>query len=434
MRSKILFIILFLAFNPLISLTSHALKKGSVIFIHPDGTGLGLWTALRLEKVGPNGNLHWDKLDKISLYINTQTNFISSTSHAGATAHSYGKKVHWDSFGMDFKKELKSLSGKPYSIMIEAHKAQIPVGIINSGHMAESGTAVFLASSPDRGDTDFITETMLKQNIPLILNGGEALLLPKAMKGFHGVEGKRKDGKNLIQKAKNFGYSIVYNKKQLKRLNPHKVKKVLGLFAANNTFNDAAEETLKAEKLPTFSPNAPTLSEMINFALKFLSHKSKHFFLVVEEEGTDNFSNKLNARGALDALSRADDAIGTALNYMANHQNISLLVASDSDAGHPTACNHYKIKDQNKTPSHTRSGAFVDGINGNNSNYFVSKPDKLGRKYRFAIAWATKYDMPGGLVARFHGLNSEIVPNKIHNTDIYRFMYATLFGKLFPWE
>jgi len=35
----------------------------------------------------------------------------------------------------------------------------------------------------------------------------------------------------------------------------------------------------------------------------------------------------------------------------------------------------------------------------------------------------------GGVVAKAHGLNSAMLPNNVDNTDIYRLIYATLFGK-----
>jgi hypothetical protein len=43
-------------------------EKGSVVFVHPDGTGLSGWGAARLMKVGPDGTLNWDCLEKVGVY------------------------------------------------------------------------------------------------------------------------------------------------------------------------------------------------------------------------------------------------------------------------------------------------------------------------------------------------------------------------------
>ena len=73
------------------------------------------------------------------------------------------------------------------------------------------------------------------------------------------------------------------------------VKKILGVFAAKHTFNDQSEEELLELGLPNYSPSAPTLAEMTAFATRFLSKDNSNFFLVIEEEGTDNFGNANNA-------------------------------------------------------------------------------------------------------------------------------------------
>ncbi|NIQ09737.1 MAG: alkaline phosphatase, partial [candidate division Zixibacteria bacterium] len=47
----------------------------------------------------------------------------------------------------------------------------------------------------------------------------------------------------------------------------------------------------------------------------------------------------------------------------------------------------------------------------------------------FGIAWAAYDDLGGGIIAKAHGLNAGLLQNNVDNTDIYRIMYTTLFGK-----
>lgn len=315
-----------------------AYGQGSVIFLHPDGTGLGHWNAGRLLAEGPDGMLNWDRLNRLAAYRPHQKGWLSSTSHAGATVHAYGKKVHPDSYGMDKDQPIESASGHRGSLMKEAMEAGIRCGIVNSGHVGEPGTGVFLASSPSRGDKTGIAEKVVLSGADVIFCGGEIFMLPKGVKGVHGRQGVREDGRHLLEEARGEGYTVIFTRAELLNLPPD-TEMVLGVFASTNTYNDKTEQDLAMAKLPTYDPDAPTVAEMTGKALEILTHDpERRFFLVAEEEGTDNFSNKLNAAGMLDAVLRADAAIGVALEVMESQpdRNILTLVGSDSDAGHPS--------------------------------------------------------------------------------------------------
>ena len=88
------------------------------------------------------------------------------------------------------------------------------------------------------------------------------------------------------------GYHVIYTKKELLELSPV-TEKVLGIFAAKHTFNDLPEEELQEKGLPNFNEGAPTVAEMTRVALTLLESKNKQFLIVIEEEGSDNFANKI---------------------------------------------------------------------------------------------------------------------------------------------
>lgn len=404
-------------------------KTGSVIFIHPDGTGLSDWNALRLLKVGPDNDLNWDKLSAIALYQGHVRNKVSASSNAGATIHAYGVKADFDDFGMIDGQIPTALSGKKMSIMQEAIHKGIAVGVINSGSIEEPGTAVFLSSNRRRSNYADIAKDVIQSGASLIFSGGEDFLIPEGTRGVHSSNGKRKDNLNLIDWAVKNGYKVVYTRDELLKITYDEHDKILGVFAARNTFNDETEEYLKEAKLPQYLLTAPTLAEMTSFAIEFLSRKGQ-FFLVIEEEGTDNFGNKNNASGKLEALSRADDAIGVVLNYVNRNPNTTLLIASDSEAGGiEIFATELKLTDQFTTlPERDRNGTPIDGREGTRTQPFLSKPDRNGVRFPFGIAWSSYGDVPGGVVARAHGLNADKIKGKIDNTDIYRIMYLTLFG------
>lgn len=415
----------------LLSITINAQNnspKGNVIFIHPDGTGLADWNALRLLKSGPDGEINWDKHSGVGLYQGHIRDRATSSSNAGATIHAYGVKADLRDFGMIDGKKPVSRSGKKLSIMEEAKQNGIKIGIINSGSIEEPGTAVFVSSNLKRGNYTEIAKDVIQSGADLIFSGGEDFLIPEETTGRFSKNGKRKDGLNLIEWAKQNGYIVVYTKDELAATSPD-VTKILGVFASRSTFNDKTEEVLDSLGLPNWSETAPSVAEMVDFALKFFANKGQ-FFLVVEEEGTDNFGNRNNANGKLSALDRADDAIGFVIDFIKKNPNTTLVTAADSEAG-GLEVSGYEIDNldaNNPLPANDNNGAPIDGIKGTGTLPFISKPDKYGRTFAFGIAWSAFGDLTGSVVARAHGLNADRMHGKIDNTDIYRIMYLTLFG------
>ena len=406
--------------------------RGSVIFIHPDGAGGAMYTAMRALQYGPDGLSEWDRLAHMGQYRSHQRNSISTTSHAGATVHAYGVKVDRDTYGSVPAKPVRSASGREYSIMTEALHAGKAVAIVNSGHLCEPGTGVFLASAFSRYAHDSITVQIIESGADIILGGGEAMLLPESEIGRHGVEGRRKDGRNLIEHAQSLGYAVVYDREELMAL-PDTTSRVLGVFAAWHTFNDMSEEDLAAGNLPMYNPAAPTIGEMTEKALQLLEAQGRDFLLVVEEEGSDNFANDNNAAGALEALRRADLAIGAARRYVERHPNTLLITAADSDAGGmgiwaPERWDVATVDHRQPLPQTAENGAPLDGIGGTGTAPFITAPDAHDRRLPFGISWAAYGDLGAGVIAKAHGANAELLPGNVDNTDIYRLMYLTLFG------
>jgi alkaline phosphatase len=418
----------------------------NVIFFHPDGYGLSHWNSLRFWLKGPDGKINWDKLAYMAPYTEHMKDALTASSHGGATTHAYGVKVVRDSFGMDGHQEITALSGKKMSIMEEAMKAGFATALVQTGHISEPGTAAFVASVKDRRMEEEIAKQVIGSRVDVILAGGERWLLPEGLTGRHG-KGARKDGLNLIEKAEKLGYTVVYTRDELIEVRG-KATKVLGVFASEHSFHDMREEELRAKGLPLYVPGSPTIAEMSEAVLKILSRNpkaaEKGIFIVAEEEGTDNFGNVANARGSFEAGRRADEAFGVFVDFVAKNPNTLLITAADSSAGgkhilgeDPDGMKRHVV-DGGVTEADINSGqdgkyvkAPLDGIDGANTEPFLAVADKEGERLPFAITWATRHDLSGGIVARAKGLNAKKVTKLgvVDNTDIYRIMYYTLFGK-----
>jgi alkaline phosphatase len=487
---------------PLVS-NAQMSQTGNVIFIHPDGSGLNHWSAARMYWKGPDGMLEWDMLPFMAAYRGHMFDRLTGTSNGGATTHAFGYKVEAaGSFGLDGDREkarpFLALSGYPGSIMREARNNGHPVGVVNDGQAAEPGTAVFLAEVGNRDEFNEIVRQMLQgrpgfdekdEKPDVILNGGEMYFLPEGTPKCEGettptcyvhedpISGRgpqRKDGLNLLQYAADNGYTIIRTRAEFDKLladlkaDSNLAPRVLGLFAADDIFNDVPEERLIAaglvkegvaaddqngrlilyggkEGTPSFNP--PTVAEMAEMALIILERRSaqagKPFLAVFEPESVDNFGNNSNAIGTLVALKHSDEVIAVSRAFQARVPNTLILTAADSDAGGLQVFSPAPVKRPSGvvtgvTGNPTDSSAegfnnLVDGIEGRGTKPFVTAPDAFGNRQNFAIVWIGTPDVAGGILARAQGLNAELLQTKFSgmfdNTDVYRLMYQTLFGR-----
>lgn len=399
-------------------------KTGNVIFFHPDGMSLSHWDIGRIITVGPDGFSPWDKLSHMAVYKPHLKNNLVASSNAGATIHAYGVKVAYKSFGNDNGKALAHSS-----LLKEAQKKGLNTGLCQSGILVEPGTAVFASSTNNRKNFSEITKQLIYSNVTILLGGGEKYLLPKGIQGRFGP-GIRTDGKNMIKEAQNKGYLVIYTLEELKNI-PASAKKVLGVFAHENTYNDKTEEVLKQQGLKAYNKEAPTIAQMAKYSLEFLNRdKNKKFFLVIEEEGTDNFSNKNNAEGLFSAIKRSLNTISLLRAFIKANKNTLLVVASDSNASSPALIDRFKSKHlfslNKKISNKSDNSAPVDR---QDSGYpFASAPDQKGLSLPFAIVWPTKTDTGTGILVKGEGLNGEKIKGTLDNTEIYKIMRQTLFG------
>ena len=403
---------------------------GNVIFLHPDGTSLTAWQAHRLLEHGPDGLSEWDRMPRVAFYRPHVSDSIAPTSHAGGTIHAFGVKVVRDSYGKNGTNALISASGKPHSLMQEALRAGLRTGIVNSGHLAEPGTGTQLASVNARDQRTEIVKQILESGCPIILGGGEVLFLPPEIIGRHGQPGVRADGRNLIEQARGLGYRVVFNAKELAAL-PDDTQKVLGLFAAEATYHPMTEEDLRLQGLPAYLPDAPTVADLTYAALRFLRASGKRFFLMVEEEATDDFANKLNASALFEAYRRTDAMIKVCREFIAQRNDTLLLVASDSNASGLQTIPFGAADAEDAPavlPAVTDVGAPLDGLHGTGSEPFVTGPDLEGRRFLFGVSFATHKDLYGGVVARAEGFNADQFPLQLDNTDLFKLIHLTLFG------
>jgi glycerophosphoryl diester phosphodiesterase len=427
-------------------------STGNVIFIHPDGNSPSMYGFGRFVQEGPDGRLNYDLMSNSGVYLGHMRDQLVGTSNAGAVTHATGVKAFAGSFGLDeFGDSVVPRSGQQgMTIMEEAIAAGKSTAVINSGFIAEPGTGAFLAEVQNRSDVAGITAQVVESGVDVILGGGEIHYLPVGTVGRFGREGIRTDGRNLIAEAEAMGYTVVYTLEELQSV-PAGTTKLLGIFAAEDTYNDTFEEQNEladlgnyGQRFPDGSPtNPPTVAQMLEAALAVVSQDPDGFFVVLEEEGTDNFGNPNNASGTLDAVLRADEALGVAMDFIQNQDpNTLLITAADSEAGGvqvwqptpfapalpetiPTAV----TLPVNPTDTTTAQNP-VDGAEGRVPplTTFTSQPSLDGEMGNFVVGWVGTPDFAGSVVAKTYGMNADLLPSTVDNTVIYQIMYETLFG------
>jgi len=299
----------------------------------------------------------------------------------------------------------------------------------------------------------------------------------------------RDDGRNLLVEAANAGYVVIRTRAEfsavLARLERDRrwAPKVLGLFAAHHTFNDRNEEDLianhfrdtslplntKASNLVLFGNplasstgfNPPRGDEMMRLAMIVLARHAntsdKPYLLVAEPESTDNFGNSNNAIGSLVAAKITDDMIGVVQEAINDRRHrlfrtdfpTTLLTAADSDAsGLKVRALSAAAAAVGTVPVNAAAGmpavdAPIDGLYGRGTQSFAAEPDQYGRTLHFGIAWTGGPDFGSDIMARADAGrrgNRDRVDNvtlddfsqRFDNTDVYRFLYARLFGTLLP--
>jgi alkaline phosphatase len=136
--------------------------------------------------------------------------------------------------------------------------------------------------------------------------------------------------------------------------------------------------------------------------------------------------------GQMEALKRADEATGVFFDYAGANPSTLLLMAADSDAGGMQVIGPDPAETAEalgEVNMRDAAGAMVDGAEAAAFKPFMSAPDRAGKSWPFAIAWATRTDVSGAILVRAAGVNSDRVKGKMDNTDIYKLMYVTLFGR-----
>ena len=300
----------------------------NVIFLHGDGMGPSHRELTRLATIGQDGELVMDQL-RYAGVVHTDPDDPDepvTDSAAGATAYASGVRTYNGAIGVDAQ-------GRPVPTLPErARAAGKASGLVTTAQVTDASPAAFGAHVPDRGAQSEIARQYLEESKPdVILGGGEDRWLPPGNPGAYPdhpptdpTEQSSSDRGDLIARAEQLGYDYVSTRAELQASG---ARKLLGLFANEEMFEQRAEG-----QGDIYAPVVP-LDEMTQKALGVLSQDRDGFFLVVEEEGIDEFAHRNNAGKVIQTGQALDRAVDVARRFAATHPGTLIVVAADHETG-----------------------------------------------------------------------------------------------------
>ncbi|MFD5019356.1 alkaline phosphatase [Paenibacillus sp. NPDC058367] len=366
----------------------------NVILFVGDGMGTAQRNAIRLATVGEKGNLAMDSMPYAGL-IHTSSTVPVTDSAASATAYASGVKTYNGAIGMNADK--KSVQ----TIMEYAKSAGKSTGVVTTSQITDATGAAFGAHVEDRSkQSDIALQLLTKSKVDVLLGGGEDFWYPAGNPGKFADEpaedpsekSKGTQG-NLVDKAKQLGYSYVTNKTDMQKA---KSGKLLGLFANEEMFQQKPEG-----EGDIYNP-VVSLPEMTKKALDTLAANKNGFFLMVEEEGTDEFAHQNNAKMTIKAGQELDKSVQIAKDFAKKNPDTLVLVLADHETG------GFSIE---AVDAEDESG---DGISKEDGPFAIANS-----KQNFVVDWTTSGHTAVDIPITAMGKNAQLFTGVYENTEVF---------------
>jgi alkaline phosphatase len=372
-------------------------RASSVIFINGDGMAAAHREAARLYLKGLDGQLAMDRLPYSGQLTTTPDDPTSvvTDSAAAATAWATGQKTYNGAISVD-------VDGNPLPTLgMQARAAGKRTGLVTTAQVTDASPAAFFANTANRSVQDEIARQYLDVTKPdVILGGGEDWWLPAGTPGAHPdapaedpSEGSRGTKGNLIDQARTAGYQYVTNADELAAT---RKGKVLGLFSNEEMFQQKPEG-----QGDLYSPTV-SLATMTRNALDNLTGSKRGFFLMVEEEGIDEFAHNNNGARVLQTMQALDETVAVAAAYVAAHPDTLLVITGDHECGGLT------VED---TGTADESG---DGVSAEDGPFAVRGSDK-----KFVMDWTTSGHTGVDVPVTATGPSADQFTGKHPNTRVY---------------
>ncbi len=360
-------------------LSRNVKKAKNVIFLIGDGMSISQVSAYRLVQGGPNSRIAVDRFPYSGIVLTHAENAIVTDSASSATAYSTGRKTNNGALGMDSENnELENLTET-------LDQYGFVSSLLATSEITHATPAAFAAHVDLRWKTDEISAQMIESKVATFLGGGRHFFLPEEM------DGKRKDARNLLEEV-NASHTLLTTKDEMNDFNDNKLGKVFGLFA---------DEHLRSIDSPDNHSSEPSLSEMLQFAVKrsgqFINNGCNGFFIMGEGSQVDWAGHSNNLEYLIREMQDLDSAVEWAFNYAKQNTDTLVVVTADHETG----------------------GLLIEPANPADYN-----GNEVKFSFNTAVGRGTHTGVPVPVYA--YGPGAENFTGTLDNTDVYRAVIEAL--------
>jgi alkaline phosphatase len=294
------------------SILSFAGQAKNIILMIGDGMGPAhihitwLYTTRQLGK----NFVMTEVMDKgqTAYMVNDTADSTVTESAAAATQMATGVKVLAKSIGI-------GPDGKVLKTILEMAKEKgKATGLVTTSRITDATPAAFVAHAEHRSDEVRIADQMVKSDVNILFGGGKDFFIPEPEKG------KRKDGRNLLNEAKQNGYIVVETAEEMKKAQG---EKILGVF--NRGFMNF--------EIDRKGSTEPSLAEMTAKALEVVSKKEQGFFLLMEGGRIDHAAHYYDIGSVIHDTLAFDEAVKIAYDFQKANPDTLLIITADHETG-----------------------------------------------------------------------------------------------------
>jgi len=294
------------------SLLSFAAEAKNIILMIGDGMGPAhihiawLYATRQLGK----SLIMTEIMDKghTAYMVNDTADSTVTESAAAAVQMATGVKVLAKSIGI-------GPDGKVLKTILEMAKEKgKATGLVTTSGITDATPAGFAAHVAHRSEEEKIADQLVKSDVNILFGGRKSFFLPETEKG------KRKDGRNLLNEARQNGYIVVETAEEM---NKAQGEKLLGLFNMENMFFEIDRKGSKE----------PSLAEMTAKALEVLRKKEQGFFIMVEGGRIDHAAHRYDIGAVISDVLAFDEAVKVVYDLQKANSDTLLIITADHETG-----------------------------------------------------------------------------------------------------
>lgn len=322
--------------------------KNVILFI-ADGNGVGTNYAIRLYqgqqqgKLGEEHVLSYEAFPHLALVKTYNINAQTPDSAPTAGAMNTGVKQVFNTINLNengVHEDCASEEGNKLTLFSELMAgAGKSVGVVTTARLTHATPAAAYAKTANRnwegeapeGCTDIaaqLLEQMEAGVVDFAMGGGRRYFIGEDVTDEEGKNGRRKDGRNLIDEAKALGAQYAWNTATANELTLDGESPVLALF----------EDSHMKYEYDRTDEDEPSLTDMTKMAIEYLSNNEEGYYLEIESGRVDHANHAGNAfRTVTDGVEFAEAVAAAA--EMTNAEDTLLIVTADHE--HSIALNGY---------------------------------------------------------------------------------------------